>query len=107
MTEKIRIKTRDWERLLSFTQQQKFQTAIKQGWFSDYHDNSWRHNTFYGAYIWKYPKLLKVVRMFDKLLGHKPLWEDVTDDYLCDLFKKIQENYAPNSATASCHCLTN
>lgn len=102
MTEEIKIKARDWEKLLSFTQQQKYKTAIRQGWFSDYHDNSWRHSTFYGAYIWKYPKMLKVVRMFEELIGHKPLWEDVTDANLRDLFMKIQENYAPNSAKTVC-----
>ena len=102
MTEEIRIKTRDWERLLSYTQQQKYKTAIKQGWFANYHSNAWRHDTFYGAYIWKYPKFIKVVRMFDELLGHKPLWEDITDDNLRDLFEKIKENYAPNSAKTVC-----
>ena len=91
MTEEIRIKTRDWERLLSYTQQQKYKTAIKQGWFANYHSNAWRHDTFYGAYIWKYPKFIKVVRMFEEMLGHKPLWEDITDDNLRDLFEKIQE----------------
>lgn len=69
MTEEIRIKTRDWERLLSPVQQEKYKLAIKQGWFANYHDNAWRHNTFYGAYIWKYPKFIKVVRMFEELLG--------------------------------------
>ena len=90
MTEELRIKTRDWERLLSPVQQEKYKLAIKQGWFADYHGNAWRHNTFYGAYIWKYPKFIKVVRMFDELLGHKPLWEDITDDNLRDLFEKIK-----------------
>ena len=75
--EEIHLKTRDWERLLNYTQQQKYKLAIKQGWFADYHGNAWRHNTFYGAYIWKYPKFIKVVRMFEELLGHKPLWEDI------------------------------
>lgn len=35
-------------------------------------------------------------------MGHKPLWEDITDDNLRDLFEKIKENYAPNSAKAVC-----
>ena len=100
--EEIHLKTRDWERLLNYTQQQKYKLAIKQGWFADYHGNAWRHNTFYGAYIWKYPKFIKVVRMFEELLGHKPLWEDLTDDNLRDLFEKINENYAPNSAKTVC-----
>ena len=102
MTEELRIKTRDWERLLSPVQQEKYKLAIKQGWFSNYHSNAWRHNTFYGAYIWKYPKYIKVVRMFEELLGRKPLWEDITDDNLRDLFEKIKENYAPNSAKTVC-----
>ena len=102
MTEELRIKTRDWERLLSPVLQEKYKLAIKQGWFSDYHSNAWRHDTFYGAYIWKYPKFIKVVRMFEELLGHKPLWEDITDDNLRDLFEKIKENYAPNSAKTVC-----
>ena len=102
MTEELRIKTRDWERLLTPVQQEKYKAAIKQGWFADYHGNAWRHNTFYGAYIWKYPKFIKVARMFEELLGHKPLWEDITDDNLRDLFEKIKENYAPNSAKTVC-----
>lgn len=102
MTEEIRLKTRDWERLLNYTQQQKYKTAIKQGWFSDYHGIEWRHDTFYGAYIWKYPKLLKVVKMFTDMLGHKPQWVDLTDDNLRDLFERITDNYAPNSAKTVC-----
>ena len=43
MTEEIRIKTRDWERMLSPVQQEKYKLAIKQGWFANYHDNAWRH----------------------------------------------------------------
>ena len=39
MTEELRIKTRDWERLLSPVQQEKYKLAIKQGWFANYHDN--------------------------------------------------------------------
>lgn len=35
-------------------------------------------------------------------VGHKPLWEDITDDNLRDLFEKIKENYAPNSAKTVC-----
>lgn len=102
MTEEIRLKTRDWEQLLTYTQQQKYKTPIKQGWFCDYHGIEWRHETFYGAYIWKYPKYLKVVRMFEKMLGHKPQWSDVTDDNLRDLFEEITNNYAPNSAKTLC-----
>lgn len=100
--EEIHLKTRDWEKLLSYTQQQKYKLAIKQGWFADYHGNAWKHDTFYGAYIWKYPKFIKVVRMFEEILGHKPLWNDVTDDNLRDLFERINENYAPNSAKTVC-----
>lgn len=102
MKDEIRLKTRDWERLLTYTQKEKYKTAIKQGWFADYHGIEWRHSTFYGAYIWKYPKYIKVVRMFEKLLGHKPQWEDLTDDNLRDLFEEITNNYAPNSARTLC-----
>jgi len=102
MTEEIHLKTRDWERLLNFAQQRTYKTAIKQGWFADYHGIEWRHDTFYGAYIWKYPKYLKVVRMFTEMLGHKPQWSDLTDDNLRDLFDEITSNYAPNSARTIC-----
>ena len=98
----IHLKTRDWERLLTYEQQQKYKYAIKQGWFSDYHGSSWRHDTFYGAYIWKHPKYINVVRTFSDLVGHKPLWSDVTDDNLRDLTEKIQELYAPNSSRTIC-----
>ena len=98
----IHLKTRDWERLLTYEQQQKYKYAIKQGWFSDYHGSSWRHDTFYGAYIWKHPKYINVVRTFSDLVGHKPLWSDITDDNLRDLTEKIQELYAPNSSRTIC-----
>lgn len=102
MNEEITLKTRDWEKLLTFTQKQKYRAAITQGWFADYHGTEWRHETFYGAYIWKHPKYLNVVRMFEKLLGHKPTWEDVTDDNLRDLFEELKTKYAPNSVRTLC-----
>lgn len=96
------LKTRDWERLLTYTQQQKYKNAIRQGYFTDYHGLEWRHDTFYGAFIWKHPKRVKVVKRFEDLIGHRPKWEDVTDDNLRDLFKELQENYAPNSVKTIC-----
>lgn len=102
MKEEIKLRTRDWERLLSYTQQQKYRNAIKQGYFSTYHGASWRHDTFYGAYIWKYPRYINVVRLFEKVVGHRPLWKDVTDDNLRDLYDELQGSYAPNSVRTIC-----
>lgn len=105
MAEEIHLKTRDWERLLTPTQQEKYKSVIKQGYFSDYHGNEWRHNTFYGAFLWKYPKYVNVVKIFEKVVGHRPLWEDVTDDNLRDLFEELGNNYAPNSVRTMCACI--
>ena len=102
MNEEFNLKTRDWEKLLNFTQQQKYRNPIRKGWFADYHGSSWRHSTFYGAYIWKYPKYLKVVTIFERILGRKPLWEDVTDDNLRDLLEELKDVYAPNSVRTIC-----
>lgn len=102
MTETIHLKTRDWERLLNHTQQEKYKGCIKQGYFSEYHGPSWRHDTFYGAYLWKYPKYINVVRIFEELVGHRPLWEDVTDDNLRDLYGELQSAYSPNSVRTIC-----
>lgn len=102
MSSEIQLKTRDWEQLLNYTQQQKYRNPIAKGWFADYHGSSWRHATFYGAYIWKYPKYLRVVTIFERLLGHKPLWEDITDDNLRDLFEELKDVYAPNSLRTIC-----
>lgn len=95
--EEVQLKTRDWQRLLSLEEQEKYKTPISQGYFSDYHGTDWKHNTFYGAYIWKHPKYLNVIRIFERLVGHRPLWEDITDDNLRDLFEELEKVYAPNS----------
>ena len=102
MSEEIRLKTRDWERLLTYTQQQKYRNAIAKGWFSDYHGNEWRHETFYGAYLWKYPQYTIIVKRFADLIGHRPTWDDVTDDNLRDLFEELQKSYSPNSVRTYC-----
>lgn len=102
MEQEIRLKTRDWERLLNHTQQTKYRNAINQGYFSDYHGISWRHSTFYGAFIWKHPNRVKVISRFEQLLGHRPTWEDVTDDNLRDLYEELKEAYSPNSVRTIC-----
>ena len=102
MSEEIRLKTKEWERLLTYDQQQKYRNAIAQGWFSDYHGNGWRHETFYGAYIWKNPKYVKIVNIFRDIIGHKPTWDDITDDNLRDLYDEMQRVYAPNSVRTLC-----
>lgn len=102
MNETSVIETGGWERLLSYSQKEKYKTAIKQGYFNNYRGLSWRHDTFYGAFIWKHPNRVKIVSRFAELIGHKPGWEDLTDDNLRDLFKELQENYAPNSVRTLC-----
>lgn len=87
--------------MLTYEQQQKYSNAIRQGYFNDYHGLAWRH-TFWGAYIWKHPKRLKVLRWFEFLLGHRPEWEDITDDNLSDLKETLIDHYAPNSVRTIC-----
>ncbi len=95
--EEVLLKTRDWERLLSVEEKEKYRFAIRAGYFSEFHGSEWKHKTFYGAYIWKYPNYVNVVRIFERLVGHRPLWEDITDDNLRDLFEEIEKHYSPNS----------
>lgn len=98
----IQLKTRQWERLLTYEQKEKYGNAIRQGYFSDYDGTSWRHSTFYGAYIWKHPGRIKIIKIFEELLGHRPGWEDITDDNLRDLFGEISSRYSPNSTKVIC-----
>ena len=102
MAEEITFKTRRWEKLLTYEQKQKYANAIRQGYFSTYGGLSWRHDTFYGAFIWKHPNRVKIVRRFEQLLGHRPEWSDITDDNLRDLFGDLAENYSPNSVKTIC-----
>lgn len=94
---RIHLKTRDWETMLSYTQKEKYKNAIRQGYFSTYHGTSWRHDTFYGAYIWKHPNRVKVLARFENMLGHRPEWSDITDDTIRDLVEELREHYSPNS----------
>lgn len=98
----VQLKTRDWQRLLTAEQKEKYRACINKGYFSDYHGNEWRHATFYGAYLWKNPGRLKVVAIFEDILGHRPTWEDITDDNLRDLFEELSEHYSPNSTRTLC-----
>ncbi len=98
----VQLSTRDWERLLSVEQKEKYKGCIRQGYFSDYHGAEWRHATFTGAYLWKYPRYINVVRIFEKLVGHRPTWDDVTDDNLRDLFEELESQYAPNTTHMLC-----
>ena len=97
MTEEIKLRTRDWERLLTAEQIERYKTAIGKGYFSSYHGIEWRHNTFFGAFIWKHPGRVKVIDRFKDFLGHSPRWSDITDDNLRDLLEDLAQNYAPNS----------
>lgn len=90
------LKTRDYERLLSETQQKKYAAAIREGYFNNYHGIAWRH-TFYGAYIWKYPKRTAIIRRFENLLGKLPDWDDITDDNLRDFKDLLDDELSPNS----------
>lgn len=98
----FKLKTREWEDLLSYSQKKKYANAIRNGYFSTYHGIGWRHDTFYGAYIWKHPGRVKVVKRFENLIGHRPGWEDITDDNLQDFYAELRDNYAPNSVRTIC-----
>lgn len=92
---------KDYMRLLTYEQKQKYHAAIHQGYFDDYHGLEWRH-TFYGAYLWKYPKRVKVLTRFKDLIGHIPQWDDISDDTLRDLRDALSDVYAPNSLRTIC-----
>jgi integrase len=88
---------KDYQRLLSYEEQMKYKQAIKQHYFDDYHSVAWRH-TFWGAYIWKYPRRTKVLKRLEEIVGHRPDWTDITDDVLRDLREELIANVSPNSA---------
>mgnify|MGYP003447138714 FL=1 len=94
----LELKTRNWETLLSYSEQRRYSAAINQGYFSTYQGPSWKHDTFYGAFIWKHPGRVKVIKRFEELLGHRPDWDDLTTENLKDLCDVIKSNYSPNSA---------
>lgn len=96
------LKTRQWEKLLSYEEKEKYRSAINQGYFSTYAGRSWKHDTFYGAFIWKHPGRVKVIKRFETILGHRPEWSDITDDNLKDLFEDLKTNYKPNSVKTIC-----
>lgn len=96
------LKTHEWERLLTYEQKEKYKNAIRQGYFSTYHGLSWRHDTFYGAFIWKHPNRVRIVKRFEDMLGHRPTWEDLTDDNLRDFFEDLMQNYSQNSVKTIC-----
>lgn len=87
--------------MLSYEQQKKYACPIRMGYFNNYHGLAWRH-TFWGAYIWKHPKRLKALQWFEQILGHRPEWEDITDDNLRDFKETLSEHYAPNSVRTMC-----
>ena len=96
------LKTRQWETLLTYEQKEKYANAIRQGYFSTYEGRSWRHDTFYGAYIWKHPGRVQIIKRFENILGHRPGWEDITDDNMRDLFENLVSHYSPNSVKTIC-----
>lgn len=102
MDKEINLKARDWERLLTPAQQEKYRNVIRRGYFSDYHGINWRHDTFFGAFLWKHPDRVRVVMSFESLVGHRPTWEDITDDNLRDLFEDLSGHYSPNSMRTIC-----
>jgi site-specific recombinase XerD len=89
---------------LTLEQNKKFQFAIEQGYFDDYVANprKWKH-TFCGAFLWKNPRRVKTLADFEEVIGHKPEWEDVTDDNLRDLVDEMLESgKTPSSVKTMC-----
>ena len=95
------LQSRNYETLLTYTQQKKYSAAITQGYFNNYDGLAWRH-TFYGAWLWKHPNRVKVLSRFRELLGHTPDWPDITDDNLRDFREALCAHYAPNSIRTIC-----
>ncbi|MBQ9560583.1 MAG: tyrosine-type recombinase/integrase [Bacteroidaceae bacterium] len=91
-------------RNLSFEQNKKYRHAIDLGYFDAYDDNprEWKH-TFVGTFLWKYPGRTKVISTFTAILGHLPLWEDMTDNTLRDLVDEMkQQGLASSSIRTMC-----
>lgn len=78
---------------LSYEANKKYRAAIQAGYFDNYEENprKWRH-TFAGAFLWKNPSRLRLMRTFTEMLGYVPQWEDVTEDNLRDLIIELQED---------------
>ena len=95
------LQSRNYETLLTYSQQKKYAAAITQGYFNNYDGLAWRH-TFYGSWLWKHPNRVKVLTRFRQLIGHIPDWSDITDDNLRDFREVLSAHYAPNSVRTIC-----
>lgn len=77
----------------------KYSSAINHGFLDPEHP-SW--HSFVGTWVRKHPgRISTLVRLRD-ILGHPPLWEDMTDDTLSDLKDDLLEEMAPNSVRTIC-----
>lgn len=76
----------------NFEQRKKFRNAIEEGYFDDYDANprEWKH-TFVGSFLWKYPTRTATLNRIREIVGHVPMWEDITDDNLRDFVDECQE----------------
>lgn len=101
MATKSLLASHTYEALLTYEQQQRYASAIRQGFFATYRGNEWRH-TFYGAWIWKHPNRVKIISRFRDMIGHPPDWADITDDNLRDFFGILSDSYSPNSVRTIC-----
>ena len=88
---------------LDYELQAKYSYAVKLGYMTDGEDQrEWKH-TFVGAFIWKNPSRTKVIQTFEKILGHLPLWEDMTDVTLRDFVEELKsQGLALSSVRTMC-----
>lgn len=84
---------------LNYEQNKKYQAAILAGYFDDYEENprAWRH-TLVGALLHKYPERTKTLDRLKDILGHPPVWEDITDDVLRDFVDECSEDGMASSS---------
>lgn len=83
--------------MLTYEEQMKYKQAIRKHYFDDYESPAWKH-TFWGAFIWKYPRRTSVIERIEDIVGHRPKWEDLTDDVLRDFREDLLDSVSPNTA---------
>lgn len=89
---------------LNFEQRREYRAAIKAGYLDDYDANprEWRH-TFVGSLLKRYRRRTSTLNRLRDIVGHIPLWSDITDDTLRDFVDDLNEDgVAASSARTIC-----
>jgi len=84
---------------LSYEKNLKYQAAIRAGYFDGYEDApQFFWHTFVGKFIHDWPGRTKTLDRLKEIVGHVPVWEDLTDDTLDDFVFSMQDSNMKSSS---------